>query len=647
MRKFLLTALSCLAFCFALAQETATIDGIKYSLYSNGEAAISHQSSSLAGDIIIPEKVSYNGTDYTVTSVRNEAFMRVGMTNGIITSIVLPNSITSLGERCFENCSSLTSITLPEGITSLGWSCFYGCSSLESINLPESITSLGERCFEDCSSLKSITLPDGITSLDERFFYNCSSLVSINLPESITSLGESCFAYCSSLVSINLPKGITSLGERCFEDCSSLESIILPEGITSLGESCFNGCSSLVSINLPEGITSLGGSCFSGCSSLESITLPDGITSLTGCFSNCSSLASVTLPDGITYLYGCFSGCSSLESITLPNSITSLGGGCFQDCSSLKSITLPDGITSLDDCFDGCTSLESVILPDGITSLGDYCFEDCSSLESITLPDGITHFGFCCFNGCSSLTSLVVPKSLRSIGFPSGCFGGCDNMISITFKWEKSEDILNISAHLFNKKNITLYVPVGTKELYEEIYTGFKRIEEIDFSGETEKCATPVINYADGKLVFTCATEGAEYYYTITDEDIKKDAHSQDGTVELTAAYNISVYASADGYISSDEAKAVLYFIKAGSGTGVGVSEIFAEERGVVLSTDGQTVTASGLADGEAVSLYTTDGMLLSTSKASADGIATLDTKGERGVLIVKVGNDGLKIAVN
>ena len=107
------------------------------------------------------------------------------------------------------------------------------------------------------------------------------------------------------------------------------------------------------------------------------------------------------------------------------------------------------------------------------------------------------------------------------------------------------------------------------------------------------------------------------------------------------------MYASADGYTNSDVAKAVLYFIKAGSGTGVGVSEIIAGKRSIVLSTDGQTVTASGLADGEAVSLYTTDGMLLSTAKASADGIATLDTKGERGVLIVKVGNDGLKIAVN
>ena len=184
-----------------------------------------------------------------------------------------------------------------------------------------------------------------------------------------------------------------------------------------------------------------------------------------------------------------------------------------------------------------------------------------------------------------------------------------------------------------------------------EPWSNFKYIEEVGESGDTSEeptqCATPSISYADGKLVFTCETDGAEYHYTVTSEDFRTNAYSQGGTVELTAAYNISVYASADGCTYSDVAKAVLYFIKAGSGTGVGVSEIIAGKRSIVLSTDGQTVTASGLADGEAVSLYTTDGMLLSTAKASADGIATLDTKGERGVLIVKVGNDGLKIAVN
>lgn len=466
MRKFLLTALSCLAFCFALAQETATIDGIKYSLYSNGEAAISEQYDSLAGDIVIPEKVSYNGTDYTVTSVRNEAFWRAG-----ITSIILPNSITSLGWDSFRSCRSLKSITLPDGITELGDNCFYGCSSLTSITLPEGITSLGESCFA-----------------------GCSSLASINLPESITSLGSSCFYGCSSLTSITLPEGITSLGERCFENCSSLKTINLPEGITSLGWSCFYGC-------------------------------------------------------------------SSLTSITLPNSIIYLGSFCFRYCENLKSVVCK------------WENLDNV-------SVSEVAFHDISS-------------------------------------------------------------------------DSRLYIPVGTADMYKatEPWSNFKYIEENsgedDTPEEPMKCATPAISYADGKLVFTCETDGAEYHYSVTSEDFRTDAHSQDGTVELTAAYNISVYASADGYISSDEAKAVLYFIKAGSGTDVGVSEIFAEERGVVLSTDGQTVTASGLADGEAVSLYTTDGMLLSTAKASADGIATLDTKGERGVLIVKVGNDGLKIAVN
>ena len=256
--------------------------------------------------------------------------------------------------------------------------------------------------------------------------------------------------------------------------------------------------------------------------------------------------------------------------------------------------------------------------------------------------------GELCFMDCSSLTSITLPNSITDL--ESYCFGNCENLKSVVCKWENLDNV-SVGEDIFDgiSSDARLYVPVGMLYLYKatEPWSNFEYIEEGDGSVELEKCATPVINYADGKLVFTCETEGAEYYYTITDEDIKKDAHSQDGTVELTAAYNISVYATADGYISSDEAKAVLYFIKAGSGTGVGVSEIFAEERGIVLSTDGQTVTASGLADGEAVSLYTTDGMLLSTAKASADGIATLDTKGERGVLIVKVGNDGLKISVN
>ena len=227
------------------------LNRIKYKLHCNKTAEV--VKNYYYGDFVIPETVKYNNFTY---------------------------KITSIGDYCFRDCSSLTSVSLPKGITSLGNYCFSGCSSLTSIELPSGITSFGERCFYDCGNLKSVYLADGITSLGVGCFESCSSLTNINLPSSITSLGVGCFESCSSLTSINLPSSITSLGDYCFYGCSSLTSINLPLGITSLGIWCFSGCSSLASINLPSSITSLRAYCFNGCSSLTSINLPSSITSL-------------------------------------------------------------------------------------------------------------------------------------------------------------------------------------------------------------------------------------------------------------------------------------------------------------------------------------------------------------------------------
>lgn len=552
MKKCLFTILSCLVCGLSLAQGITTIDGVKYYL-GNGEAMIMEQDQTLAGNIVIPEKVSYNGADYTVTSMTDYAFQSTA-----ITGITLPESLTSWGEYCFW-WSKLESIVVPKSVTSLPASCFHGCENLKSVTLHDGITSIGSDCFNGCTSLESITLPSGITNLEAATFNNCSALKSIELPG-----------------------GITSLGSDCFYGCTGLTSVTLPESVTTLGKDCFNGCTGISTINLPNSITSMGNYCFRDCNKLESVTLPNSMT---------------TVP------FGCFYGCTGLTSVTLPNSIIKLAGGCFYGCSSLETITLHEGINSIDS----------------------YGFASCSSLKAITLPRSITDIGSDCFSNCSSLAT-------------------------VTCKWENQDEIVTgLEMFDYTPAEKVLNVPTGTGAMYASTpeWKNFTTINEVgDTPEEPEKCATPVISYKDSMLVFASETEGAEYHYTITDNDIITDAYSYNGKVRLSAAYNISVYASADGYTNSDEAKAVLYFIKAGSGTGVGVSEIIAGKRSIVLTTDGQTVTASGLADGEAVSLYTTDGMLLSTAKASADGIATLDTKGERGVLIVKVGNDGLKIAV-
>ena len=208
--------------------------------------------------------------------------------------VILERGITAIsnaGPSSFANCKNLTTIKLPNTLTTIGYNTFANCSSLVSINLPYSLTTIGTGAFEDCSSLTSVTLPNSITSIGDDAFHGCSSLTSVTLSNSITSIGYAAFRGCSSLTSVTLPNSITSIGASAFSGCSSLTSVTLPNSITSIGDFVFNGCSSLTSVTLPNSITSIGESAFEGCSSLTSVTLPNSITSIgANAFWDCSSL---------------------------------------------------------------------------------------------------------------------------------------------------------------------------------------------------------------------------------------------------------------------------------------------------------------------------------------------------------------------
>jgi hypothetical protein len=141
-------------------------------------------------------------------------------------SIEIPNSITSLGDGCFSDFSSLTRVSLPNSITSLGDFCFNECSSLKQISLPNSITSLGDSCFRGCSSLTQISLPNSITSLSQGCFYQCSSLTQISLPNSITSLGDSCFCKCKQLFKSEFPNSLIRIYDYSFDSAKIFPMII-------------------------------------------------------------------------------------------------------------------------------------------------------------------------------------------------------------------------------------------------------------------------------------------------------------------------------------------------------------------------------------------------------------------------------------
>ena len=370
-------------------------------------------------------------------------------------------------------------------------------------------------------------------------------------------------------------------------------------------------------------VTSLVASCFSGCSGLTSITIPSSVTSLGE---------------------SCFKLCSGLTSITIPSSVTSLGDYCFYFCSGLTSITIPSSVTSLGDhCFCGCSRLPSITIPSSVTSLGDHCFSYCDGLTSITIPSSVTSLGDHCFDGCSGLTSITIPSSVTSLG--GYCFLGCLKLESVYFEGKYCRSNY---ANLNIPTTSIIKVPTEYLQGYKDSFgSDYKYIYawNPDGSGDDTKpvtqCATPSVSYESGKLMFACETTGAKYHYTITDTDIKSDALSENGEVSLSAAYNISVYATADGYKASDKAEATLYWINANLDTGTNINMV--KTRGVVASAHDGIITLSGLDNGEVVKFYATDGKYLGSSVA-ANGAASYAVN--ESLVIAKVGKDSIKIAM-
>ena len=161
------------------------------------------------------------------------------LNNELVTDLVIPDSVTSINDYAFTNCTGLTSVNIENGVTSIGNCAFNCCTGLISVTIPDSVMSIGCSAFSGCNGLTSITIPNSVICIDYSVFFDCTGLKSVYIPASVTNIDDDAFACCTSLSSINIPASVTSIGEYAFGNCISLKNIVIPSSVTSIGEYAF------------------------------------------------------------------------------------------------------------------------------------------------------------------------------------------------------------------------------------------------------------------------------------------------------------------------------------------------------------------------------------------------------------------------
>ena len=574
----------------------AKIDGVCYDFDTSAKTAkVTYEYYSMSGrysgNVSIPETVTYNGATYNVTAIGEEAF---GYCYSL-TSVDIPKSVTAIANTAFYSSPSLTSIAVASGntiydsrdncnaiIETASNTLIIGCSKTI---IPNSVTSIGEKAFIRCSFLTTITIPNSVKSIGDMAFYS-SSITSIIIPNSVTSIGSGAFSGCVNLTSVTIPSSVTQMGNQPFGGCTNLTSIsvesgntiydsrdncnaiietasntllkgcnntVIPNSVTTIGSNAFMDCSGITSITFPNSVTTIGRGAFERCTELTSITIPNSVTTIGNrSFYNCRGLTSVTISNSVTEIgEELFYACSNLTSVTIPNSVTKIGRWAFNSCFNLVSITIPNNVTSIgEQAFLDCRSLASVTIPNSVTEIGHSTFQFCRSLTEVSIPSSMTKIPERIFSGCTSLTSVTIPNSIESIG--GRAFEVCS---ALTDVYCYAENVPVTESDVFSNSPIysaTLHVPAASVDAYKSTspWSEFGTIVALDDKPEVKKCATPYIAFYNGKLIFGCATPDVTYVCKLSNIEFETDG--TDVSLILPSKITLAVYATKEGYEPSD-----------------------------------------------------------------------------------------------
>ena len=539
-KTFINICLTLIALCWTVAiqAQTAIVDGINYSLNADAKTA-GVTKSNVTGDIVIPEKITVDGVEYSVTSIGYEAFKDCKA----LTSVAMP-SVTSIGSQAFAKCKALTSVAMPS-VTSIGYDAFGSCSSLASVAMP-SVTSIKEQGFSGCSSLTSVDMPLA-TSIGEYAFSVCSSLTSVDMP-SATSIGEYAFINCSSLTSVDMPL-VTSIGENAFYGCSSLTSVDMPL-VTSIGDDAFERCP-IINLSLPATLTSIGNRCFTNTKEITlAATTPAALG--TDVF---WKYAVIRVPESAVDAYRTAAEWSNYKeqifsmsdiidydvTVTAQEKESGLQNVITQDkFGKVVSLKVRGTINSYDimvirnkmpnlhylDLTDATIVANDYEYYTGYHTegdiIGDCMFASLDKLVSVKLSKNATSIRRCAFVNCSSLTEVVLPVRLETI--ESRAFQYCYSLTKIDFP--PTLKTINREAFQVCRSLEQISLP-GVETIGDNAFNACDKLTEV-------RIPSTLKSIGDG--AFSCGNLKKVYTYTVEPINIGQGTFSKT-TYETATLY--------------------------------------------------------------------------------------------------------------
>ena len=498
--------------------EVVNADGVTiyYNYISDGtELEVVKAGNGYAGEVNIPDKVTYNGN-------------------------TLP--VTRIGAYAFQGCYNMTSVTIPNSVTTIGNNAFLDCTGLTSVY----ITDLASWC--------KIAFSSNPLSYAHHLFLNGEEIKDLVIPNSVTSIGHYAFWSCSGLTSVTIPNSVTTIGNGAFRDCTSLTSVTIPNSVTSIGGSAFSGCTGLTSVY----ITDLAAWCKIDFSDSESNPLYSAHHLLL----NSEEVKDLVIPNNVTTIGGwAFRGCEGLTSVTIPNSVTTIGHSALAYCTGLTSVTIPNSVTTIEDAtFYGCTGLTSVIIGNSVTTIGNAAFRDCYRLNTIYC---LTPIPPTCFDNTFWCNDVVRDKydvyTYANLHVPMGS----KEIYSAAHEWRYFEKIKEDMQQDGNVYYANLTVQQGTTGYTRqaikagETYTiyigsfGENRVNAVTFNGVdvTEEIVngnytTPEIT---GESVLCISYEMPSSVPSLKLNDVKVMGYDGEITISnIDAPSDISIY-SVDG----------------------------------------------------------------------------------------------------